>query len=146
MFSDCPSWASLRPSAFSESCGVSSGPSTILRLCPTLSINRPAKALFLPCHPWLAITCTACGSLHVLLARLTISPCSFLCADNQLTHLSRCCFAPLGCFLVCTPAPRLIVLLMRSLDCHAFWEMSRSRLDLQSRVRLNLITRSSPQQ
>ena len=65
-------------------------------------INRPASSLFLPCHPWLAITCTAFGSLHVLLARLTISPCTFLCAGSQLTHVSRCCFAPLGGFIVCT--------------------------------------------
>ena len=102
------------------------------------------------CHAILGrmrcITCIAFGSLHVLLARLTISPCTFLCADNQLTHLSKCCFAPLGCFLVCTPAPRLIVLLMRSLDCHAFSEMSCSSLDLQSQVRLIVTTRSSPQQ
>ena len=38
------------------------------------------------------ITSIAFGSLHVLLARLTISPCTILCPDNQLTHLSRCCF------------------------------------------------------
>ena len=75
--------------------------------CAQCSVNRSAKSLFLPSHPWLAITCTASaciafGSLHVLLARLTISPRTVLCADSQLTHLSRCCFAPLGCFLVCT--------------------------------------------
>ena len=46
--------------------------------------------------------CIAFGSLHVLLARLTISPRTVLYADSQLTHLSRCWFAPLGCFLVCT--------------------------------------------
>ena len=39
-------------------------PSAILRLCPVLSTNRPAKSLFLPCHPWLAITCTASHALH----------------------------------------------------------------------------------
>ena len=33
MFSDCPSWASLRPSAFCKSCGVSSW------LCPVLSVR-----------------------------------------------------------------------------------------------------------
>ena len=43
---------------------VLSWPFTILRLCPVLSIHRPAKSLFLPCHPWLAITCPASHALH----------------------------------------------------------------------------------
>ena len=46
------------------------------------------------------ITCISFGFLHVLLARLTIIPCMILCADNQLTHQSRCCVASLG--FVCT--------------------------------------------
>ena len=44
--------------------GVSPGPSTILRLCPVLSINRQPRSLFLPGHPWLAITCTTSHALH----------------------------------------------------------------------------------
>ena len=115
------------------------------------ALNQPTSQVTVLAMPSLVgrmrcITCIAFGSLHVLLARLTISPCTFLCADIQLTHLSKCCFAPLGCFLVCTPAPRLIVLLVRSLDCHAFSEVSCSSLDLQIQVRLTVTTRSSPQQ
>ena len=113
------------------------------------ALNQPTSQLTVLSMPSLVACCItyiAFGSLHVLLARLTISPCTFLCADNQLIHLSKCCFAPLGCFLVCNPAPRLIVLLMRSLDCHAFSEMSCSSLDLQIQVRLIVTTRSSPQQ
>ena len=82
-------------------------PSTILRLCP-VALNQSTSQVTVLAMPSLVgdhmhcITCTAFGSLHVLLARLTISPCTFLCADNQLTHLSKCCFAPLGGFFVCT--------------------------------------------
>ena len=71
MFSDCPSWASLRPSAFCKSCGVSFWPSTILRLCPVLSINPPARSLFLPCHPW------SHAALHALHSGL----CTFCLLD-----------------------------------------------------------------
>ena len=38
------------------------------------------------------ITCIAFGSLHVLLARLTISPCTFQCVDNQLSRCSSVAF------------------------------------------------------
>ena len=102
VFSGCPSWASLRPSAFCKSCDVS-------RLAfhdsaaVSSALNQSSSQVTVLSMPSLVgghmhcITCTAVGSVP-----LTISPCTFLCVDNQLTHLSRCCFAPLGRFIVCT--------------------------------------------
>ena len=92
MFSDCSSWASLRPSAFCKSCGVSlpTGPFLFHDSAAVPSaLNQSTSQVTVLAKPslvGLAITCTA--SQHCIrvfarcLARLTIS-CTILCADNQ---------------------------------------------------------------